>query len=168
MLRILFKIFAVAFVVAGASGYAAYLKTGRLPWQGLSWSPPQVKIGKPAVPLPGSDAGDDRPIYKWRDEDGGWVYSNSKPPDGVEFDIVAVDPQANIMKPVTTSEPEQTAAPQALAANEHGDKDASQNPAEQPALYSPEGVKKLMDDAKNVQNVINEQARKQHEMINQL
>jgi hypothetical protein len=37
--------------------------------------------------------------YKWRDSAGTWQYSSEPPPAGTDYEVVEVDPDANLMPP---------------------------------------------------------------------
>jgi hypothetical protein len=98
-------------------------------------------------------------IYEWRDSEGNIQFTNEPPPQGVEFAIRQFDPNANVIQSVQlpTEEPEpaasETQQPQAPGA------------VEAPSPYSPESVKKLMDDAKNVEKLLNQRFQNQQTAI---
>lgn len=88
-------------------------------------------------------------VYKWQDASGTWQFSNEPPPEGVARSVKVYRTDANITQSIKPEPP----------------------PAENPAqtttdipttavplmpLTDPERVKKLMEDAKNVQNLLDQ------------
>lgn len=163
--RLLFKVFAVAVIVVGFSSYAGYLTTGRLPWQHLKLGLPKVENPLKSVNVDSmiQSEGDTEAIYKWQDQNGGWHYSNESPPEGTVFETIEVQPNANIVAAVKSPE-----SPPTVAEQKTTPKPAPESEDEDPSLYSPDGIKKLMDDAKNVQKQLDDRAKKQKEIIDQL
>ena len=113
------------------------------------------------VDLPNLDnsAGGKDIVYQWTDAEGVGQFSSEPPPPGVEFSVKGYDPNTNLIQSVKP-EPE----PVAVA-----------NPVVQPAKpspevdignpYSPDNVRKLIDDAKQVQEIINQRHQQQEALI---
>ena len=98
-------------------------------------------------------------IYEWRDSRGGIQFTNEPPPEGVEYQVRQYDPNANVIQSVKSP----TAAPEPEVAENSEPETAGT--LEAPSPYSPEGVKKLMDDAKNVEKLLNERFQRQQSAI---
>ena len=98
-------------------------------------------------------------IYEWRDSEGDIQFTNEPPPQGVEFEIRQFDPNANVIQSVKLppAKPE-PAASETQQPQESGAPEA-------PSPYSPESVKKLMDDAKNVEKLLNQRFQNQQSAI---
>jgi len=100
-------------------------------------------------------------IYEWRDSDGSVQFSNQPPPEGVEYQLRQFDPNANVIQSVKLPSEEATGA---AATTEIA---AGEGEPEAPNPYSAEGVKKLMDDAKNIEKLLNQRFQSQESAINQ-
>jgi len=89
-------------------------------------------------------------VYKWRDKNGLMQFSNSPPPAG-EVEQIELNPNENIVQavkvPVEEVEQKQTAA------------------VERPNVYSPKGMKKVMDDVKNVEKLMQQRSEDQQKML---
>ena len=99
-------------------------------------------------------------IYEWIDSEGAIQFSNQPPPAGVEYQVRQFDPNANVIQSVEL--PAEEAETAAVEAQESGPGDAQ----ESASPYTPEGVKKLMDDAKNVEKLLNQRFQSQESAIN--
>ena len=153
--------------------YAAYLQTGRSLWpffaDKISAKLADLKKGTSETldsvqetATPGSVK---QTIYKWTDTDGVLQYTSEPPPEGISAEIVKVDPNANLIQAVKAPEPEQEAVSVAAAPTE-----TEKTPAgpDIPFPYTPEQIKKTMDDAKNVQKMMNDKADKQQQILDNL
>ncbi len=148
-------------VMLGVMLYAVYLRTGRVPWQDLgAFKKPNISVPK-KLSLPGKKAKKEL-VYKWQDADGVWQYSQEPPPERESYSQIEVDPNANVVAAVPT--PEQAEETESIEGNESekNDKDDTLFP------YTPERIEKLMDDARDVQNKLNERAGKQQEILDGL
>ena len=168
MMRLLFKGFLLAFIVIGLSAYLGYVKTGKWPWDMMRFKAPDIAM--PSLPKLGGDSksGETNLIYKWKDSEGGWHYSSELPEDGAVFEQIDVDPNANVMDAVKVSVEEPEPESDSTKKKQKSKKAGKESDEEDPALYSPEGVKKLMDDAKNVQELLNDRAQSQKDLLNQI
>ncbi|WP_249348306.1 DUF4124 domain-containing protein [Pseudoalteromonas aurantia] len=88
-------------------------------------------------------------IYKWRDAQGNWIYSDKPNANG--------DSQQHTLDPskVTMMAAEDTAILQTLATN----KGVGESGQGIPSALNPSAVKKLMEDAKNVQKLMDDRAK---------
>jgi len=100
-------------------------------------------------------------IYEWKDSEGAIQFSNQPPPEGVEYQVRQFDPNANVIQSVKPpSVTTETASVEADGA-------ATGVPEEPLSTYTPEGVKKLMDNARNVEKLLNQRFQQQESAINQ-
>ncbi len=100
-------------------------------------------------------------FYKWYDASGNVQFTTEPPPEGVEYTVKGYDPDTNVIQAVKApaeAAPEQAPRESAKPKQEPG---ALDNP------YNPENIKKLIDDAKNVQNILNQRYQGQESALNQ-
>jgi hypothetical protein len=94
-------------------------------------------------------------VYKWRDENGVMQFSNTPPPSDSKAEKVVLDPNSNLMQAVKIPVKE---APE--------EKEVVQTKSQSP--YSPKAMKKVMDDVKNVEKLMQQRQEKQQEALNNL
>ncbi len=97
-------------------------------------------------------------IYQWSDNDGNIQFSTSPPPAGVEFTAKGYDPDTNVIQSVKLPEVEPEP-------REVEKKDDIAAPDSITSVYSPEKINKLFDDAKNVENLLNNRLKQQQAAI---
>lgn len=90
-------------------------------------------------------------VYKWRDKNGVLQFSNTPPMDG-QAETIELNPNDNVIQAVKIPEKEVVV------------KQAANN-TERPNPYSPKGMKKVMDDVKGVEDLLNERNEKQQEAL---
>ena len=100
-------------------------------------------------------------IYKWTDAEGNLQFSNSQPPEGVEYTLKGYDPNLNVIQAVET----QTASPEEVSASESKKKVTSAKDIGSP--YSVERIEKLFEDANNIENLLNQRLNNQAAEIGQ-
>ena len=154
MAKIILKMVVMLVVVVGVSNYALYIMTGKTPF-----STNNLKM--PDISAPSVDSlvnGGKTTAYKWTDENGVVHYSSEPPPEHRQVEVLEVDPNVNLVQGVEKKE--EIAGP------------GSQGPGSQPALdlpggnvYSPENVQKLIQDAKDVQQKLNERYKEQEKIV---
>lgn len=101
-------------------------------------------LKKEAGPEPATETA----VYKWQDKNGEWHFSNQPPPEGAAASVSIYRSDVNIVSaPAATPPPVEK-----TATTPNGD------PATPPLipLADPGQVKQLIDDAKNVQNLMND------------
>lgn len=99
-------------------------------------------------------------IYQWKDSSGNIQFTNSPPPQGVEYTVKGYDPDANVIQSVKFPDE------QIDAEETPGQEDKLPTDAEGVAsVYSPERVNKLIDDAKNVEKLLNDRLKQQNAII---
>jgi len=136
--KVIFKAVLMLGIVLGISNYVMYLMTGKTPFSQV----PDVSISTPNLSemMP---KGSER-AYKWTDANG-VVHYSSEPPPEVEAQVMDVDPNTNMIQGLRAEAPKETeAAPAPTPTLPQGN------------VYNPKNVQKLIEDAKNVQNVLNE------------
>jgi hypothetical protein len=173
VMRLLFKALMMTVIMFAIVNYAAYLQTGRSLWPYFAdkISARLADLKKDAgetldsvqeTAAPGSAK---QIIYKWTDTDGVLQYTSEPPPEGMSAEIVKVDPNANLMQAVKAPEPEPEPVSVASAPAAPGKTPAG---PDIPFPYTPEQIKKTMDDARNVQQMMNDKAEKQQQIMDQL
>lgn len=112
------------------------------------------KWGRDITKASGKAIGDEHAgqtkIYRWKSAEGTIQFSNV-PPAGVEFETVWVDPDANVIEALKPPPPEQAAAT--------ADSKAPQVKMPSLLTVSPDKVKQLVKDAKNVQKLSDERTK---------
>lgn len=92
-------------------------------------------------------------VYKWRDENGVMQFSNTPPAGGAVAEQVVLKPNNNIVQAVKI--------PQKEAVAEEVNSSA-------PNPYSIQGMKKVMDDAKGVEQLLQNRHEQQQKMLNDI
>ncbi len=90
-------------------------------------------------------------VYKWRDKNGVMQFSNTPPPNVTNAEQLVLDPNSNLVQAVKT--PEKDEPKQVVPAR-------SANP------YSVKGMKKVMDDARGVEDMLQQRHEEQQKMMN--
>ena len=90
-------------------------------------------------------------IYKWRDKNGVMQFSSTPPATGGDAEQVVLDPNSNLMQAVKVPE-----------------KEAVVEEAESPNPYTVDGMKKVMDDAKGVEEMLQQRFDGQQKMLKDL
>jgi hypothetical protein len=92
-------------------------------------------------------------VYKWRDKNGVMQFSNTPPADGSSAEQVVLKPNDNVVPAVKVAEKETVAA---------------EVTSETPNPYSIKGMKKVMEDAKGVEQLLQNRHEQQQKMLNDL
>jgi hypothetical protein len=87
-------------------------------------------------------------VYKWQDAEGNWQFSNTPPPPGVASSTTTYNPDTNVTKAV---KPEPPPAEPAAATTESSPSITPLTP-----YTDPQSVKQLIEDAKNVQQLMDQ------------
>jgi hypothetical protein len=101
-------------------------------------------------------------IYQWHDGEGNIQFTTEPPPEGIDYQVRQFDPDANVIQSVKVPARE---TPAGSAGAEAG-KTAEPAP-EDSNPYSPEGIKKMIEDAKNVEKLLQQRFQNQESAINQ-
>lgn len=150
MKKLLFKVvFKFGIIIAVLMSVPYFMMGGRLPdWvPGLTASKPD----KPALPENITSVVTDQEVtyYRWTDENGQTHFS-STPPTGLQAEQHTLRPDTNIVQAVKVPEPEETSDGPTIFSLGSG-KDGTSKEGDDEAFnpYSPEGVQKLMDKARD-------------------
>ena len=149
--------------------YANYMMTGQMPDTNINTPElPDINISKLTNSI--SDKVDsvkgkitpeitqkETYLYKWRDEKGVIHYTSEKPDGDIKnLESIKIDNQTNVVPAVSANTPETEPA------QTQNNPVSTQLPTN---VYSPEGIKQLFEQAKNVQNLMNEQFDQQERAI---
>ena len=95
-------------------------------------------------------------LYRWQSDDGGIQFSNELPPQGVSYEVVEVNPDANIVQAITPETGQKPAT----------EEEASGISLPSPLTVSPQEATQLLEDARKIRDMSEERLR-QHEAIMQ-
>jgi hypothetical protein len=129
---------------------------------------PDLSSGKELIPAQIGSGGMDT-FYKWYDPKGNVQFTTEPPPAGVAYTVKQYDPNANLIQAVKLPEGNTGAMASAPEANEKPapEKSATESSLQaQESPYDSEGIGKLFEDAKNIQNMINQRINSQNDTIN--
>lgn len=130
------------------------------PWQDgkplLTWSDIRMPaVALPAVTVAGREAHQPVTLYRWQGSDGAMAFSSEPPPPGVAYEVVAVDPDANLLE-----------APPARI--EHGENSGEEGVGTatiralpSPLSVSPGEARQLVQDAYKLREMSEERLRQQ-------
>jgi hypothetical protein len=100
-------------------------------------------------------------FYKWYDSEGNIQFTTEPPPDGVEYKLKGFDPDANVIQAVKIPAKESTAEDPTPVQEKSAGPEDGVNP------YSVDHIKKLFDDTKNIEKLLNQRAKDQESALNQ-
>jgi hypothetical protein len=113
--------------------------------------------------LPSNTRSDGKDIfYRWNDAQGNVHFTTEPPPDGIEYTVKGYDPKANVIQPVKIpTEPDPLeSAPNATDSGTDGSTPSVDS------AYNPGNVKKLINDTKNIEKILNQRYENQNSAIN--
>jgi len=99
-------------------------------------------------------------FYKWYDSEGNIHFTSEPPPDGIEYTRKGFDPDANVIQAVKIPAKESTAAKETTPVQEK-----SVGPEESVNPYSAERIKKLFEDSKNLEKLLDQKAKNQESAL---
>lgn len=142
--KLVIKATFMVLVFMGVSQYFVYIMTGKSPLENFKM--PSFSASDLKEDVSNLATGGKQTVYKWVDENGVTQYTAEPPPDQAATSV-ELDPNANIIQGVEMPEDEDapTAAPQVSMPDGN--------------IYNPQSIKKLMDDAKNVQTLLNDRQK---------
>ena len=100
-------------------------------------------------------------VYKWQDQSGQWHYTQIRPPAHARaVESIDVDPQTNVIAGYKPPEEEPEPLPEEVIskAEEATEMAEMENP------YSPDAIKKLFEDAKQLQQKLSERYEVQEQL----
>lgn len=137
-------------VFMGVSQYFVYIMTGKSPLD--NFNIPNFSLDKASISNFAS--GGKQTVYKWVDEDGVTQYSAEAPSADQQVKTLELDPNTNIVQGVQMPEDEK---------EEKTSKPEISMPTG--AIYSPESIKKLVDDAKNIEKLLQDRVDTQEKIL---
>ena len=99
-------------------------------------------------------------FYKWYDGEGNIQFTTEPPPDGIEYTLKGFDPNANVIRAVKVPPKEskaEEATPTRVKARE---------PEAETSPYSGDDIKKLFEDTKNLEKLLNQRFKNQESALN--
>ena len=99
-------------------------------------------------------------FYQWHDSEGNIQFTSEPPPDGVQYTVKGYDPDANVIPSVKlpANQNSDDSEPSADNKLQGGD---TVNP------YSADSIKKLFEDAKNIEKMLQQRYQEQENSLNQ-
>lgn len=150
MKKLIIKCIVMVIVFMGVSQYFVYIMTGKSPLD--NFNIPNLSLNKDSISNFAS--GGKQTVYKWVDENGVTQYSAEAPAADQQVKTLELDPNMNIVQAVQMPEDEKEEEP-------------SKPEFSMPTgpIYSPESIKKLVDDAKNIENLLQERMDRQDKIL---
>jgi hypothetical protein len=122
----------------------------------------KLSLSLPELPdTPSLDTDDEKArvtkVYKWQDKDGEWHFSNHPPAEGVARKVIIYRSDTNVIQsPKTSPKPAKPSQPS-------GEPETTASPLM--PITDPDKVKKLMDDAKNIENLLQDRQEQMDKRI---
>jgi hypothetical protein len=92
-------------------------------------------------------------VYKWRDKNGVMQFSNTPPPNSIKGEMVELNPNSNIIQAIKIEKKETVKKEASIKA---------------PSPYSVKGMKKVMDDARGVEDLLKNRHENQQKILKNL
>ena len=92
-------------------------------------------------------------VYKWRDKNGVMQFSNTPPPGSMKGEKIELNPNSNIIQAIKVEKKEKVKKEKEIKA---------------PSPYSVKRMKKVMDDARGVENLLKNRHESQQKMLKDL
>jgi len=160
MIKLIVKLFMVVIIILGIANYLFYVKTGQggvnlddISMPELSFDTDKIKKSLPTFDLSGED---DNVLYKWVDENGNTQYSQQRPEGNISTTIISPDETLTVIPAAKTN---------SKTSNEPNNETPAPQAPNSGLNTQPESVQQLIDQAKDVQNVIDERDRRQRQTI---
>jgi len=134
------------------------LKFSDLKWP--DWSK-ATTILPPVGEFPDPETSSVATIYQWVDAEGNMIFSNSLPPDGAEFTIKNYDSNLNVIQSVNVEYGEAVPA----ITEEVASKEKIFTDEDLGSPYSIDRIKKLFEDANNIENLLIEKLKNQEAIL---
>lgn len=121
------------------------------------------KLSGPSDPIPADDGDLSGKVlfYRWYDAEGNVQFTSEPPAKGIEYTVKGFDPDTNVIQAVKLPPPESTAGESDTSDQQEAAPEDIGNP------YSQESIKKLFDDAKNIEKMLNQRLKDQESALNQ-
>ncbi len=144
MKKLIIKSVMMIAIFIGISQYFVYIMTGKSPLDGLK--APEISLSTPDIK--NAVTGGKQTVYKWVDANGVTQYTSEAPP-AQSATTMELDPNTNIVQGIK------------MPGDEESEKESPKSEIPQGNIYNPESIKKLMDDTKNVQKLLNDRYKQQ-------
>ena len=99
-------------------------------------------------------------FYQWFDAEGNIQFTSEPPPKGVNYTVKGYDPDANVI-PSVSLPAEKSDSEDESSSEESLKDDKLTNP------YAQDSIKKLFEDAKNIEKMLDQRFKDQGEVLNQ-
>jgi len=99
-------------------------------------------------------------FYKWYDAEGNLQFTTEPPAEGIEYTVKGYDPNTNVIQAVKTPAAE-TMPNEPVSTGETASALPEMNP------YDAESIKKLFDDTRNIEKLLNQRHENQNSNLNQ-
>ena len=120
---------------------------------------PDMPSSNRMVPSVDGQGGQDI-VYRWNDSQGNVHFTTEPPAEGIKYTVKGYDPEANVIQAVKIPVVEKPAEPIADGAGGQNVPPAPEN------VYTKEDIQKLIDDSKNIQQLLNQRFENQNSAIN--
>ncbi len=101
----------------------------------------------------------DGTVYKWKDKNGTWQFTSEPPPKDMTFTSTVYDQNMNVIQAVETK---RTLEKKKVL------EQTEEAPLTNLSAHSPEKIEKLFKDAGNLESLLNDRAKKQQEILDNL
>ena len=166
--KLVFKVVMMLMIFMGLGSYGAYLSGQPIPifnsknlvsikskLSGMIDSAKPENIAKTAKSAVEGEP--EKLFFKWKSPDGQTHFGDKPSPDALNIEVIrGKDLRGNTVAATKIPEPE----PEKEQASNSG--------SSMPNPYSPEGVKEIMDKAKNVEKLMQDRAEQQEKMMREL
>jgi len=122
---------------------------------------PAVSGSQEITPSSDDDLSGKNIFYKWYDSEGNIQFTSEPPPDGVEYTLKGFDPNANVIQAVKLSPTKEKTDESTPTQVKSPDPEDSVNP------YLGDSVKKLLEDTRNIEKLLNQRLKNQESALNQ-
>jgi hypothetical protein len=165
-MKLVYKLIALALIAALAAPMLIKGPDGKPIMSWKDWLPDTQAIKKsveksiPELPVSNSTPQPTQKVYRWKDEHGVWHYSNQQQD--------AHKPEAQEIQLQSTNQfSMEEATPDIISEDELNRSSSTNTPTIQPPTgnISIEDVSKVIENAKNVQNIVNERDKRTREAI---
>lgn len=177
LLKLMIKAVITLTITMGIIGYITYLTTGKTPFSYFTSADtinptlPDISLSKISNKIESlgkdvnaqlkrsqEDIGEVQRVYKWKDVNGVTQYTSEAPPSSINAEILELDPATNIIQ---SSSGLMKNEDQAATNKEH-------KPQSPTAPAIPEHAQSLIEEAKNVQHLLDERSEQQKAIIDSM
>ncbi len=121
---------------------------------------PGFSSSKEVIPASDDDLSGKDIFYKWYDNEGNIQFTSEPPADGIEYTLKGFDPNANVIQSVKLS-PSKSKADDSTA-----DQIKAPGPEDGVNPYSGDSIKKLFEDTRNIEKLLNQRFQDQESALN--